>query len=84
MVKAISAFTTFTVLILFIYIIKSLDNPEFTFGIPFLCLLLGLLMRYQKTKPTIRKIGSGIFYSSLICLLLLGSFFIWLSYNWPK
>lgn len=84
MVKTISALTTFIILAIIICLIKVLDNPELAFGVPLLSLLIGFIMRYQKTNPVIQKTGTGIFYSSLICLLLLGAFLIWLSYNWPK
>lgn len=82
--KIASFVITVLILAIMVFSIKALDNIEFIYGIPFLLIVLGFVMRRNKKSKLIRNVGVGIFYSSLTVLVLLMIFFIWLIYNFPK
>jgi hypothetical protein len=64
-------------------IFKLLDNFSFIISIYFVTLICGLLLRFN-SKSSLKKIGLGLVYASIISLLLIGGFMIWLELNYPE
>ncbi|BFO68538.1 hypothetical protein NK356_09095 [Chryseobacterium sp. S0630] len=77
-----------TIVIQFIIIVslQLLDSFELIIGIFIACLLLGALIYFSKSEKisSLKNLGFGLFYGSLISLVSVIGFMTWLSYNFPK
>ncbi len=82
--RAISFLVTIALLTAMVIYIKVLDNLYIAFGIMGVSALSGLLLYKLKRKGATSDIGYGIVVGSVIAILLLAVFILWLSYNFPK
>ena len=74
-----------TVLIQFSIVLffKLLDNFSLIITISIISLVCGFLLKFY-SENGLKKIGWGLFYGSIIALVLIGGFIIWLEFNYPK
>ena len=64
-------------------IFKLLDNFSLIITIYIISLICGIILKFF-TKNRLKKIGWGIFYGSLISVVIISGFIIWLELNYPK
>jgi len=79
----ISLITTLLIHILVVVIFKLLDNFSLIISIYTISLICGIILKFSN-KNRLKKIGWGIFYGSLISLIIIGGFMLWLKLNYPK
>ena len=82
-IAKISFALTLLVHISMLVIFKLLDNFDLILTIYCISLVCGLLLKLY-AKNRLKKIGWGLFYGSILSLLLSGSFMIWLEINYPN
>ncbi|KAA2223687.1 hypothetical protein FW780_05650 [Chryseobacterium sediminis] len=77
---------TIVIQLLLIISLQLLDSFETIIGIFIICLFMGALIYFSKSAKivSLKNLGFGLFYGSLISLVSVVAFITWLSYNFPK
>ena len=79
----ISLVLTLLVQLSIVLFFKLLDDFSLIITIYIISLVCGILLKFY-SKNGFKKIGWGLFYGSIVALVLIGGFMIWLEFNYPK
>lgn len=79
----ISLVLTLLIQFLCVFYLKLLDNFSLIITIYIISLICGGVLEFY-SKNAFKKIGWGLFFGSIIALILMGGFMILLRSNYPK